>query len=160
VPGENKGYVRVNLRGRERDGIVEPSELDALLDEITDGLLTFRDQDGTPSISRIMRTQSVAGGGSAVERLPDLVVFWGDAPKTRLTRVWSPAHGEIVRDGVGSGRSGNHVDDAWSLLLPGRSRVRDNGRPPRVTDIGATVCALLGADPVGLSGAPLLEARG
>jgi predicted AlkP superfamily phosphohydrolase/phosphomutase len=160
VPGENKGYVRVNLRGREREGIVDASEVDALLDEVADGLLTFRDPDGKPSISRVVRTADAAGGGTAVDRLPDLVVHWGPAPASALTRVSSPDYGDVVRHGVGSGRSGNHVDDAWALLLPGPSRVRDLGRLARITDIGATVCGRLGADATGLSGAPLLEAAG
>ena len=31
VPGENQGYVRLNLRGREREGCVDPAAADALL---------------------------------------------------------------------------------------------------------------------------------
>ena len=41
-PAENQGYVRLNLHGRERDGIVHPDDADALLDEIADGLRTLR----------------------------------------------------------------------------------------------------------------------
>ncbi len=55
VPGENKGYVRVNLAGRERHGIVHPSEVDELLDTISRGLLTFCDPDGSPAITRVER---------------------------------------------------------------------------------------------------------
>jgi hypothetical protein len=159
VPGENKGYVRVNLQGRERDGIVRPSEVEELLDSIEHGLLTFRDPDGSPSISRVERMSEMAGPGACVSRLPDLVVHWGERPAARLARVTSPVHGEVVRYGVGSGRSGNHVDDAWALLVPGRSRVRERGRAARITDIGATACALLDADMTGLSGTSLLETR-
>ena len=46
-PADNQGYVRLNLRGRERDGIVEPAEAEALMDEIASGLMTFADPDGT-----------------------------------------------------------------------------------------------------------------
>jgi hypothetical protein len=89
--------------------------------------------------------------------LPDLVVHWGERPAVRMKHVTSPMHGEVARWGVGSGRSGNHVDDAWAILVPGASRVRDIGRPGRITDIGATACVLLGGDPTGLSGTSLLE---
>jgi predicted AlkP superfamily phosphohydrolase/phosphomutase len=157
VPGENKGYVRVNLKGRERDGIVDASEMDELLDQIVRGLLTFADPDGSPSISKVERMSEIASGGSCVGRLPDLVVHWGERPASRLPCVTSPSHGEVARRGVGSGRSGNHVDDAWAILLPGPSRVRDLGRAAKITDIGATACALLGADTSGLSGSSLLE---
>ena len=47
-PAENQGYIRLNLRGRERDGIVDPADADALMDEIADGLRTFTDLDGSP----------------------------------------------------------------------------------------------------------------
>ncbi|MCM2269404.1 MAG: alkaline phosphatase family protein [Thermoanaerobaculia bacterium] len=157
VPGENKGYVRINLRGRERDGIVEPGEVDELLHDIAAGLLTFRDPDGSPAISRVERMSELATRGAALAALPDLVVHWGERPAGRLARVASPVHGVVERQGVGSGRSGNHVDDAWALLVPGRARWHELGRPARVTDLGATACALLDADCTGLSGETLLE---
>ena len=158
VPGENKGYIRVNLAGREREGIVRPGEVDELLETIAAGLRTFHDPDGEPSITCVERMTSMTSTGSAVSRLPDLVVHWGGYPAGRLSRVTSPVHGDVTRLGVGSGRSGNHVDDAWAVILPGPSRRRDPGRPARITDIAATACALLGADATGLGGAPLLEA--
>ncbi len=157
VPGENKGYIRVNLKGRERDGIVEPAEAETVLDTIASGLVTFRDPDGSPSITRVERMTAMSSEGSCLDRLPDLVVHWGEHPPSRLPSVMSPKHGEVVRRGVGSGRSGNHVDDAWALLVPGTSRIRGLGRAARITDIGATACALLDADMTGLTGAPLLE---
>ena len=159
VPGENKGYVRVNLAGRERDGIVPPGEMDELVETIIRGLLTFRDPDGSPSIACVERMSQMATRGSCLSRLPDLVVHWGERPAVRMKYVTSPMHGEVARWGVGSGRSGNHVDDAWAILVPGASRVRDIGRPGRITDIGATACALLGGDATGLSGTSLLEAN-
>ncbi len=39
VAGENKGYIRLNQRGRERDGIVAETEAAGLLDTIADGLV-------------------------------------------------------------------------------------------------------------------------
>jgi predicted AlkP superfamily phosphohydrolase/phosphomutase len=159
VPGENKGYVRVNLAGRERDGIVPPGEMDELVETIIRGLLTFRDPDGSPSIACVERMSQMAARGSCLSRLPDLVVHWGERPAVGMKHVTSPMHGEVARWGVGSGRSGNHVDDAWAILVPGASRVRDIGRPGRITDIGATACALLGGDATGLSGTSLLEAN-
>jgi predicted AlkP superfamily phosphohydrolase/phosphomutase len=159
VPGENKGYIRVNLKGRERDGIVDRPDTDELLGTIARGLLTFVDPDGAAAISKVERMSEMATSGASVGRLPDLVVHWGERPAGRISGVTSPVHGEVVRRGVGSGRSGNHVDDAWAILLPGASRARAIGRPARITDIGATACALLGADATGLSGTSLLESN-
>jgi len=157
VPGENKGYVRVNLRGRERDGIVEPAAADELLALLADGLQTFVDPDGAPSIARIDRLSELAGGDGYSERLPDLVVHWPERPSAGLTAVTSSRYGTIERRGVGSGRSGNHFDEAWAILGLGPARERALDRAPRITDLGATACALLGADATGLSGVQLLE---
>ena len=157
VPGENKGYIRLNLRGRERYGIVELDEVGALSEVIAKGLLTFTDPDGSPSISRVERMSEMTKQGSHVHLLPDLVVHWGEAPAARVARVQSPVHGEVVRNGVGSGRSGNHVDDAWVIVAPASGQLRDIGRQSRIVDIGATACEVLGADTKGLSGTSLLE---
>ncbi len=157
VPGENKGYIRFNLGGRERDGVVDPASVQALAAEIAEGLNTFLEPDGTRTVERVLPMSEIAGGESYSAGLPDLVVFWNDRPAAGADRVRSPRFGNIARDGVGSGRSGNHVDDAWALLLPARARPLDPGRPPRLTDLGATACALLGADLEGLSGTALLE---
>ena len=157
VPGENKGYIRLNLLGREREGIVLPSEADELLERITRGLTTFRDPDGSATIVKVQRMSELAGGDSYAAPLPDLVLTWGDESAARLQRVSSPLYGEIERHGIGSGRSGNHVDDAWAILAPGTARARKLGRPATIKDIGATACSLLDADVTGLSGESLLE---
>jgi predicted AlkP superfamily phosphohydrolase/phosphomutase len=157
IPGENKGYVRLNLKGREREGIVAPAAVDELTDSIVQGLMTFRDPDGSPSITTVERMRDMTEGQPYAGRLPDLVVFWGDRPAAKLDRVTSSRFGEVLRRGIGSGRSGNHTDDAWAIVLPGRSRVSSLGRAARITDIGATACRLLGADQSGLSGTSMLE---
>jgi predicted AlkP superfamily phosphohydrolase/phosphomutase len=156
LPGDHHGYVRLNLRGRERDGILEPREGDALMDEIAAGLTTFRDPDGSPSVASVERVAERITG-PRVEQLPDLVVRWSDRPSGDLTHVSSPRFGEVARQGAGSGRSGNHTDGAWAILVPAASRRRQSDGPARVIDIPATACALLGADTAGMGGTPLLE---
>jgi predicted AlkP superfamily phosphohydrolase/phosphomutase len=155
VPGEHSGYVRLNLRGRERDGIVDPAEADELLGTIAEGLTTFCDRDGCPAIERVVRTSELTHG-PAIDRLPDLVVSWSDRPAARVASVSSPLYGDVRRQGVGSGRSGNHTNEAWAVFLGGASRLREIGRPLRVTDFAATACHLLGADAAGLSGQAIL----
>jgi predicted AlkP superfamily phosphohydrolase/phosphomutase len=158
LPTAHQGYVRLNLRGREREGIVEPRDAQALMDEIAAGLLSFRDPDGTPSVAGVDRVAEVVGEGPGLALLPDLVVRWTDRPATRLTGVSSPLHGEVRRRGGGTGRSGNHTEDAWLLVSPGASRLREPSRPVRVVDVAATACALLGAPSDGrMTGVPLLE---
>jgi predicted AlkP superfamily phosphohydrolase/phosphomutase len=156
-PAENQGYVRFNVRGRERDGIVEPDEVDELAARIAGGLLTFRDLDGHQAVDSVERVSDRFGTGARADLLPDLVVRWTDRPATKVEGVTSDRFGTVMRRGVGSGRSGNHTEgDAWALVVPGASRPASTRRPPRLEDIAATAAALAGADLAGMAGEPLL----
>jgi predicted AlkP superfamily phosphohydrolase/phosphomutase len=158
-PADNQGYIRLNLRGRERDGIVDGADVDALLDEIATGLATFAHEDGTPALAGVARAQDLYPGTHA-DRLPDLAVRWADQPATRLNALHSPRFGTVRRHGSGSGRSGNHTPgDAWAVMAPGASEHRDPARPARLVDVAATVCEVTGADAKGLAGEPLLRRR-
>lgn len=153
VPTDTSGLVRLNLRGRERDGIVDPAEVEALLAEIRAGLLDFGFEDGAPAAAEVLVTSEKFGGGERSRLLPDLVVRWSDRPARRGEVLHSPRFGTIRRDGPGSGRSGNHADGGWALVLPGAGRFVE--RPSHdVCDIASTALA-----PFGLTaaGRPLVE---
>ncbi len=157
-PADNQGYVRLNLRGRERAGIVDPAEAGALMDEIAAGLSSFCDLDGAPAVKSVDRVFDAFGAGAHADRLPDLIVRWSDRPATMLEGVRSERFGEVRRRGSASGRSGNHTDgDAWALVAPGGSRQRAPSRPPRLVDVAATAAALAGDSTADMAGEPLLE---
>jgi predicted AlkP superfamily phosphohydrolase/phosphomutase len=149
LPSDVLGYIRLNLRGREREGTVASDEADALIEEIVSGLTSFTDPDGTPSIAAVERlpASSSKAGDPA---LPDLIVRWSERPASGLHRVVSPSFGEVLRRGKGSGRSGNHNAEAWAVLVGGS----DGGAPSRVVDLPASVCAAFGAPTDHLSGEP------
>lgn len=156
-PADNQGYIRFNRTGRERDGIVGVSEAEELAAQIREGLLDFRDPDGQPAVVAVDAVSERWHGGAA-DRLPDLVVRWRPTSSVALDAVHSPNFGTVRRHGFGSGRTGNHTDgDAWAILAPSSARVRDLGRPARISDITATVAALHHVPLDGLSGEPLLE---
>ena len=157
-PADNQGYIRLNLRGRERDGIVEPADADALLDTIAQGLQTFHDPDGAPAVARVDRVREHHAGARA-DQLPDLVVQWSERPATTLAGVHSARFGDVLRRGSGSGRSGNHTPgDAWAVVVPGAHEPpASNGRAPRLVDVATTVAAVCVVDRAGLAGEPLLQ---
>jgi predicted AlkP superfamily phosphohydrolase/phosphomutase len=159
-PADNQGYVRLNLAGRERDGIVAPGEAEALLEAIADGLRSFRDADGEPCVAAVDRGAG-AYPGAAADRLPDLVVRWTARDATALDHVVSERYGTVRRRGVASGRSGNHTEgDAWALAIPGPgSEHRAPRRRARLTDVAATVAELLGVRDRPSAGEPLLTRR-
>jgi predicted AlkP superfamily phosphohydrolase/phosphomutase len=157
VPGDLDGHVRLNLRGRERDGIVDPAEATELMDEIATGLLTFRDDDGAPAVAAVHRVKDELPTGPLLDQLPDLAVEWSRRPSIGVRSVSSPRFGDVVRPGIGSGRSGNHTPESWALVTPGASRAREPGRPAMLVDLAATACALAGVEAGDLPGEPLLE---
>ncbi len=159
MPNDDAGYVRLNLRGRERNGIVEPKEIEPLLEKITKGLLTFHNSDGSQAIRKIWRTSELGYPGPCHDQLPDLVVQWNERVVMPLMGVRSAQFGEITSPGWGTGRTGRHTDEAWALVVPSSSKLRSPKRTPHIVDIVPTVCAAVGVDHDGLSGEPLLEQR-
>jgi predicted AlkP superfamily phosphohydrolase/phosphomutase len=156
-PAENQGYIRLNLRGRERDGIVDPADADALMDELAAGIASFHELDGSPAVKSVEKVRDLFGTGDRAHQLPDLIVKWVDAPATRLEGLRSERFGTVRRHGVGSGRSGNHTEgNAWALVVPGSSRHATPSRRPRLEDIAATAAALSGLRTDELVGEPLL----
>ncbi|HSF03446.1 MAG TPA: hypothetical protein VLA62_10555, partial [Solirubrobacterales bacterium] len=155
-PSGDCGYIRLNLRGRERDGIVDPRHADALLDEIAQGLTTFHDPDGRPAVDRVERTSAVLESPTPLPNFPDLVVLWNPEVPPRLAGMHSRRYGDVPSAGWGSGRTGEHNDDGWVLVVPGRSRFAPPQERPHLVDIAATVCSVLGVPREDLDGVPLL----
>jgi predicted AlkP superfamily phosphohydrolase/phosphomutase len=157
-PADNQGYVRLNLAGRERDGIVGEAEARAVTDSIREGLASFRDPDGSPAVASVVRVAELYPGERS-ERLPDLVVRWSERPATAIDRVVSDDFGEVRRSGAGSGRSGNHTaGDAWAVLAPGEGHRTAARSAARLADVAATIATRLELDAAaGMVGRSLLE---
>lgn len=156
-PADNQGYVCLNRRGREREGIVDDAEATELIAQIREGLMDFRDPDGEPAVISVDEVAE-RWQGQASDRLPDLVVRWRPTSSVVLPSLHSPRFGTVHRQGYGSGRTGNHTDgDAWAILAPRAGHLRELGRPAGIADIPATVAALNDVPLDGLSGQPLIE---
>lgn len=157
VPSGDSGYIRLNLSGREREGIVDPKEANQVLEQIASGLLTFRDPDGRPAVKRVEIVSESSEERMLSNPLPDLIVHWSDQPPQHLAGAYSPQFGEVPSAGWGSGRTGEHRDEAWVLVMPGTSKKITPLKPPHIMDIVPTICSVLGVDREGLAGQPLLE---
>lgn len=72
IPTDQYGWIRVNLSGRERDGIVAPADYDGLLDRIEAEIRSLTTADGGPVALDVIRPPRSAGK----DPLPDLVVHW------------------------------------------------------------------------------------
>jgi predicted AlkP superfamily phosphohydrolase/phosphomutase len=157
LPSDHFAQLRLNVRGRERDGVLSREEADELVDRVREGLVSFREPDGTQTVAAVERTRDVMPDGPFMDMLPDVVVRWSDTPSNGIEHVSSPQHGIVTRPGRGSGRSGAHTVRGWMLVAPETVTPAPHDHPELV-DIAATVCAVLGVDTHGLRGRPLVDA--
>jgi predicted AlkP superfamily phosphohydrolase/phosphomutase len=97
IPSLFSGFVRVNLRGREPRGIVEPgAQYEAVLDQLEADLAQLVDpRDGLPAVKGVARTVDIFHC-DAPASLPDLFVEW--KPSAHLMdRVLHP-RAELVQE--------------------------------------------------------------
>jgi predicted AlkP superfamily phosphohydrolase/phosphomutase len=74
---DQHGWLRVNLQGRERDGIVPPSAYDETCRELEEVFRSLTDDAGRPLTTGVLRMDERAGGPP--DSLPDVIVHWSDA---------------------------------------------------------------------------------
>ena len=137
VPSDTNGTIRFNLKGREQAGIVDPHDVPALVAEIRSGLESFTLDGDVRAVASVDVVADSFVDRPASDLLPDLVVRWSDRPARRGEVVHSPQFGSIRRHGVGSGRSGNHTDESWALVLASSGTTAE-GETRDVCDIAAT----------------------
>jgi predicted AlkP superfamily phosphohydrolase/phosphomutase len=150
LPVDVNGYLRINLRGREAQGIVEPGpEYEALCAELAQAFGSLVEvESGAPIVAGVDRVDELAEAGSDVRRyLPDLVVRWADVPATATAGVRLPGRGEVrwprgAR--LRSGRSANHLGRGWLLAAGPGIPVGRDAAPRDATDLPPTVLSWLG----------------
>jgi predicted AlkP superfamily phosphohydrolase/phosphomutase len=89
LPTDLEGYLRVNLRGREPQGIVTPgTEYETLLSGLRTALMELRDPTSGEAIVREVIRTDEAFPGDRQDWLPDLIVRWnGQQPITGATSL-------------------------------------------------------------------------
>ena len=80
LPTDQHGWIRLNLVGREAEGIVALSDYDVVCEELRTRLLALATAEG-PLVRDVVRTADASG--LAPRNLPDLVVHW-------TSRTWRP----------------------------------------------------------------------
>jgi len=154
-PGYYTGCIRVNLRGREPNGIVAPgAEYDAVLTRLEEDLHALRDAEtGAPVIAHTVRTRAVFGE-DAHPALPDLTVFW-NAHDRPLRHLRHP-RAELTQSPHAFHRGSHHTTEGF--LVAAGAAVRAAGRLPDVNplSLAPTMLTLLDVAPfLDMTGAPL-----
>jgi len=118
LPTDLEGCIRVNLQGREPEGIVAPgAEYDELCASLTSSLEQLVDVgSGRPAVSRVVRTDQEFPGPKR-ESLPDLIVLWSS--NEDLSGVSSEEIGVVEAESPDE-RPGTHSPPGF-LLAHGKS---------------------------------------
>jgi predicted AlkP superfamily phosphohydrolase/phosphomutase len=153
--GRSVSGIRLNIRGREKAGILPPEEAEGLAAMLAEELLALRhEDDGGPVVESVRRSRDLYPGPEA-EWLPDLVIDWDLARPIGSAevgtgvggqvRVRSPRAGLIEKQNV-SGRSGEHRNEGLFIARgPGIAR-GELSRTVSTMDYAPTIAKLLGCD--------------
>ncbi len=150
LPSINTGFLRVNLRGREPEGIVERGgEYDELLAEIEADLWKLTDaRTGERAVERVTRTAAFAGGPPAA--LPDLFIEWTAAAHF-MDRILYPK-GELVRTEPWYDRSSYHSLGGFMAAAGPSIAARGSVGETGILDFAPTFLRLLDLEPDALRG--------
>ena len=153
LPTDLEGCIRINLKGREPEGIVEPgAEYEALCRELRSELEALTNPDTGAVAVRNVWIRNEIFPGERQEHLPDVIVTWNDAaPFTTLT---SPRIGHVEGE-TADLRPGTH--SPYGFLLAGGTGAPPGGHGSgHLADVAPTTLCLLGLDlPDGMDGTPL-----
>jgi predicted AlkP superfamily phosphohydrolase/phosphomutase len=134
----------LNLRGREREGIVAPgAEADALLKEIKEKLLAVRDpKNNLPVITR-MDVASEVYQGPYARSGPDLLVGYNRGYRAGWKTILGAFPADVLEDNTNAW-SGDHCMDY--TLVPGvlLSNRKIQAEAPALTDIAPTILSEFG----------------
>ncbi len=157
LPTDLEGCVRINLKGREPEGIVEPgAEYEALCQDLAAALGKLTDPTTGRRAVREVLVADQAFPGPRRAYLPDLVVLWDKAaPITALASTRTGA----VSGASPDARPGTHAGPGFVLMHGagvGAGQILDRAH---IFDLAPTILERLGVEPPEhMTGRPWREA--
>ncbi|MGK2955528.1 MAG: alkaline phosphatase family protein [Solirubrobacterales bacterium] len=137
IPSFSDCHIRLNVKGRERDGVIAEADYDRVCDEVETFLRKITDaRTGEPVVDEVLRLRK-DDPMAAIGPAPDLVVSFTHVADV----VHHPDVGTVGRCPLM--RMGEHTPHGWAVISTPDGAVGDLGSfEPR--DLTATVIDLLG----------------
>ncbi len=121
----NLGNINLNIKGREPQGVVDPAEVEDVIQSITKALMELRDPDtGERMVIEVLRREEVYTG-PLLDRAPDLLIRWTDdkyiATKDYEGRPDGPLFGHKQKFGrhgaaYALDQTGTHIMEGMCIL--------------------------------------------
>lgn len=142
LPSFSEGYIRINVQGRDKNGIVPPEEYGQLCDEITAELHKLVDaRTGEKMVKRVIRTRAQLSEETEKSPDADLVVVWQE--DSVADTVESPTIGRIGP--LPYMRTGSHRAGGFIVVKSAEGlQIRDGGH---AVDLAPSFLKLLGQQP-------------
>lgn len=115
LPTDQHGWIRINLQGRERAGIVPAENFNDTCRQLEDLMRGLRREDGRPLVHEVTRT-AVNFEEARFSKLPDLIVRWSDAAYARHARINDSV---VTIQTIGTKFTGQHAPDGFCILKGG-----------------------------------------
>jgi predicted AlkP superfamily phosphohydrolase/phosphomutase len=135
--------LRLNIRGREPAGILDPSAAAALLDEVVPVLCSLYERDTLASIfTRAIRTRDLFRG-PLVGQLPDLLLEWNRGyPIRTIVSPW----GEVSNSDGANPRTGDHTAEGMLWTVGARASMMQQS-PVELSELKEYILRILSTFP-------------
>jgi predicted AlkP superfamily phosphohydrolase/phosphomutase len=119
IENSNEGFVRINLKGREPQGIVEPGrEYQELCEEIYQTVKTMTNPaNGALAARTVYKTDNIYQGPCR-SHMPDIIIHWNDGAKITtelVTAKYGIARSKKSGCAVAPFYTGNHRPNAFMI---------------------------------------------
>lgn len=157
IPTFGEGFVRLNVKGRDPEGTVDPEDFDQECERITDMLMKITDlDDGDNMVHRVVRTRSQPFQQMERGHFADLIVLMKD--KRPPSRVAHPELGEIGP--LPRYRSGTHRHIGMLLGCGSQLGGLIKADASHAVDVAPLILRLLGAPvPAHMDGRAYVQQR-
>jgi predicted AlkP superfamily phosphohydrolase/phosphomutase len=134
LPIEHEGQIRLNLAGREAEGIVPPEQYDEVCESIEKAVRALTTADGRPIVRDVIRPPR----GAHLNGLPDLVVHWHRAAFESSIRL-----GEVDAPLIRRWQTGQHAPDGF-CIANGPASAAVTAEPIPAEEMHRVIVAALG----------------
>lgn len=140
LPSFSQGQIRINLQGREKSGIVQPSEYDSVCEQLTQQLSSLKNaRTGEFMVEQVLRIRHSAVAEESKLPDADLVVIWRDKTADVMESSEWGRIGPVPYRCTGSYRARGFLLATGASIEVGSSRAESH-----IVNLAPTILKLMG----------------